>query len=139
MKTRYLDLNYAFPMPAVQVSIGPEGERPSFGPFEAIIDTGADMTVLPLHLLRQAKAHPIGPGQLRGAWGDTHPVVFFAVELEVQDLRLPGVQIAGDATGHEIIVGRNILNKLPLFLDGPEGQTDVLDDAAVKRLRAKRE
>ncbi|MEK7277807.1 MAG: hypothetical protein AAB427_10695, partial [Chloroflexota bacterium] len=69
----------------------------------------------------------------------THPVVFFAVELEVQDLRLPGVQVAGDATGHEIIVGRNILNKLPLFLDGPEGQTEVLDDAAAKRLRARRE
>lgn len=135
MKTRYLDLNYAFPVPALMVSIGPAGERPWLGPFEAIIDTGADMTVLPLPVLRQAKAPPIGPGQLRGPWGDTHPVVFFAVELEVQDLRFPGVQVAGDATGHEIIVGRNILNKLPLFLDGPKQQAEILDDATVKRLR----
>ncbi|MBI4674761.1 MAG: hypothetical protein HY741_24210 [Chloroflexi bacterium] len=28
--------------------------------------------------------------------------------------------------------------KLPLFLDGPEQQTELLDDAVVRRLRARR-
>ena len=36
-------------------------------------------------------------------------------------------------------MSRNILNKLPLFLDGPNEQTEVLDDASVKRLRERRE
>ncbi|HKZ82907.1 MAG TPA: retroviral-like aspartic protease family protein [Anaerolineae bacterium] len=138
MTTRYLDLNYVLPMPALTVSIGRVGERPWLGPIEAVVDTGADMTVLPLPLIRRVKAHPVGKGRLRGPWGDAHPVVFFLVELQIQDLRLPGTQVAGDEAGREIILGRNILNKLPLFLDGPQQQTDLLDDATANRLRERR-
>jgi len=139
MTTRYLSLKYVLPMPALQVSIGRVGERPWLGPFEAVVDTGADITVLPLPLIRRVKVHPVGKGRLRGPWGDAHPVVFFLVELQIQDLRLPGVQVAGDEVDREIILGRNVLNKLPLFLDGPQQQTDVLDDATANRIRTRRE
>jgi len=71
-------------------------------------------------------------------WGDAHPVAFFLVELQIQDARLPGVQVAGDEASREIILGRNVLNNLPLFLDGPQRQTDVLDDAATRWLRDRR-
>jgi len=57
----------------------------------------------------------------------------------VGDVFLPGLYIIGDDTGDEIILGRDVLNKLPLFLDGPEQQTELLDDATLKRLRARRE
>jgi len=133
-----LYLNHVFPIPVLQVSIGPVGEQPWLGPFEAIIDTGADMTVLPLSLIRRVKAHPVGQGRIRGLWGDAHPVAFFLVELQIQDARLPGVQVAGDEASREIILGRNVLNKLPLFLDGPQQQTEVLDDTTANRLRARR-
>ena len=35
-------------------------------------------------------------------------------------------------------MGRNALNKLPLLLDGPEQQTDVLNHQTMKRIRALR-
>lgn len=136
MTTPYL--HHVFPIPVLQVSIGPAGEPPRLGPFEAIIDSGADMAVLPLSLIRRVKAHPVGQGRIRGLWGDAHPVAFFLVELQIQDARLPGVQVAGDEASREIILGRNVLNNLPLFLDGPQRQTDVLDDAATRWLRDRR-
>lgn len=68
-------------------------------------------------------------------WGDEHPVILYIVDLEIDDQVLPGVLVAGDETTDEIILGRNVLNLLPLFLDGPQRQTHLLDDAQVRRLR----
>jgi len=56
----------------------------------------------------------------------------------VSQLLLPDVQVASDEAAEDVILGRNVLNKLPLFLDGPQQQTEVLDDATVQRLRARR-
>lgn len=43
-----------------------------------------------------------------------------------------------DEVGDEIILGRDVLNKLPIFLDGVLQQMDVLDEAVAQRLRPKR-
>lgn len=51
---------------------------------------------------------------------------------------LPGVLVAGDETATEVILGRNVLNLLPLFLDGPHQQTYVVADAIVRRLRLQK-
>lgn len=48
---------------------------------------------------------------------------------------LPGVLVAGDENATEVILGRNVLNLLPIFLDGPQRQTHVLSDAQTRRLR----
>jgi hypothetical protein len=37
-----------------------------------------------------------------------------------------------------VILGRNLLNMLPLFLDGPQQQTHLVDDATLRRLRGRR-
>jgi hypothetical protein len=44
-----------------------------------------------------------------------------------------------DEHGDEIILGRDVLNRLPLFMDGLGQQTDLLDEAAAQRLRAQRQ
>jgi len=33
--------------------------------------------------------------------------------------------VVGDEQGNEIVLGRNVLNKLRLLLNGPVGQSDV--------------
>ncbi len=42
-----------------------------------------------------------------------------------------------DDAGQECIVGRNVLNRLAMLLDGPASQAHVLDDAALARFRAR--
>jgi predicted aspartyl protease len=101
------------------------------------VDTGADATIVPEDIARQLKATPLNPAQLETQWGDVHPVTIYLLDINVGDLRLPGVVVAGDPDSGEIVLGRNVLNKLSLFLDGPAQQTDLLDDATVKRLRAR--
>jgi len=105
---------------------------------EAIVDTGADMTIAPEWMLEQLGAIKAIETALVTQWGERHPVTLYLVDIEINGLRLPGVYIAGDENAADVILGRNVLNKLPLFLDGPEEQAEVLDKTAAKRLRARR-
>jgi len=47
------------------------------------------------------------------------------VDLELDGLRLPSIFVVGDEQGDEIVLGRNVLNKLRLFLDGPANLTEI--------------
>jgi hypothetical protein len=62
------------PIPVCTIYLGVGGEEPEMGPLEAIIDTGADISVIPLGYLRQLRAHPISHGTARGIWGDRRTV-----------------------------------------------------------------
>ncbi|MBI5293119.1 MAG: retroviral-like aspartic protease family protein [Chloroflexi bacterium] len=130
--------SYVPAMPTLVAAFGHGGERPWLGPLDAVIDTGADATIVPEVVLQQLRAIPLNPGQLESQWGDVHPLNIYLVDIEVAQQILPGVVVAGDPATDEIVLGRNVLNKLPLFLDGPKQQTEVLDDAAIQRLRSRR-
>jgi predicted aspartyl protease len=122
----------------LQVTFG-YGAEHRLGPLEAIADTGADATIVPEIIAQQLKAIPLNPGQLETQWGDIHPITIYLLDLEVNKQHLPGIVIAGDPEASEIVLGRNVLNKLSLFLDGPKQHTDVLDEATANRLRARRQ
>ena len=51
----------------------------------------------------------------------------FTVDVGIGRLRLPAVEVVGDDQGKEIVLGRNVLNRLRLLLDGPAGQVETLD------------
>jgi predicted aspartyl protease len=129
--------DYFPPIPVLTVTFGYGGERPWLGPFEVIVDTGADATIVPEDIPLQLKAIPLNPAQIKTQWGDIHSVTMFLLDIQIGDQHLGGIVTAGAPESDEIILGRNVLNKLPLFLDGPRQQSEVLDDATVRRLRAR--
>ena len=135
MTHKYLTRGYTFPIPSLTITFSAPAEQPRVGPVQAIADTGADMTILPTALVQSLRLQPIGYGQLRSQWGELHPTPFYLLDVRVDGLVLPNVQVASDDGTKEVIVGRNVLNKLALLLDGPEQQTDLLDQTAIKRLR----
>ncbi len=138
MKTPYSD-DYTPPIPILRASFGYAGRKPMSESFEALVDTGADATIVPEEIARKLKATPLNPGQLLTQWGDAHPVTIYLLDIQIDKVLLPSVVVAGDSETQEVVLGRNILNKLSLFLDGPSQQTHLLDDATVKRLRARQE
>lgn len=134
----YLTRRYAFPIPTLTIHVGPRGERPWPGPLTALLDTGADMTLMPMSVMHRIQADPSREGRLRTHWGESHLVLFFLVEMEIDGIRLGGIQVAADEITNEIVLGRNVLDKLPLFLDGPQQVAEIVDEVAVKRLRGRR-
>ncbi len=137
MSARY-SADYVPLLPVLPVTSGYGGERPQIGPFDGIVDTGADATIVPEDIPQRLKATPLNPGQLETQWGDVHPVTIYLLDIEIDGHRLPGIIVAGDPESGEVVLGRSVLNTLALFLDGPGRQTDILDDATVKRLRTLR-
>jgi hypothetical protein len=109
-----------------------------FWPYSlAILDSGSDATLVPLAPLLAVGAEETAPGWMVGITGHRQPVALYFVDIYIGELAFPGVRVIADKTAQEIILGRDVLNKLPLFLDGPQQQTTLLDDALVKRLRSR--
>lgn len=133
MSTPYQSQGYIPPIPVLSVRFRQLASSEKTDAFDAIIDTGADMTVAPAQILIDLHAQDIRETNLVSQWGDIHRVVLYLVDIEIKNQVFPGIQVAGDETADEVILGRNFLNKLPLFLDGPQQQMYIVDNPNVRR------
>ncbi|MEI2612347.1 MAG: aspartyl protease family protein [Candidatus Promineifilaceae bacterium] len=109
------------------------------GPFLALLDTGADVTFVPLALLEDIEALEAFSGRVRSHFGESRPVQLYVVAFQVENLALASSYVVADEDGDDIILGRDVLNKLPLFLDGASQQTNLLNDVMVNRIRNRRQ
>ena len=136
MSTPY-HAGYQPPFPQLTVVLHAGDDH--LGPYTALLDSGADTTLIPSSWLEEIGAMEGERARIRSHFGEYQPVRLYVVDIQVQDFLLPGTYVAGNDVSDEIILGRDVLNRLSLFLDGPQQRGEVLDDAIVKRLRARRE
>jgi len=114
-------------MPVLEIRLGYPGESLSLGPLVGIVDTAADGSLVPLDLIERLDAPFVDDVSLRSQWGEWRRVHLFTVDIGIDSLRLPAIEIVGDDRGDEIILGRNVLNKLRLLLDGLAATTHVME------------
>jgi predicted aspartyl protease len=120
MKTPY-SKDYNPPAPILPVSLAAPEEAPQIGPLMALVDTGADGTFIPTAFLEQLDAPIEYTTNVRTHIGERLRRVFIhQIDLLINSIRLPNVEVISDDWGSEIIIGRNVLNKLELLLDGPQ-------------------
>ncbi|MBI5652448.1 MAG: hypothetical protein HZC40_18675 [Chloroflexi bacterium] len=124
MKLPY-DVSYHPPFPAVSIRIHnePRGLRTEF--LNGLTDTGADGSLVPIEHLRAIRAPAVMDKRIKSHWGELRAVQLFVVDLEIANIRLPAVLVVGDEQGNEIIIGRDVLNKLRLLLDGPANILEI--------------
>ncbi len=123
MKFDYL-VSYFPAIPALQIRLGFPEEALKIGPLDAIVDTGADGTLVPQALIDELNAPLVNQVRVRSHWGEWRTVLVFTIDIDIAGLRLPAVEVAGDP-GQEVVLGRNVLNLLRLFLDGPARRTTL--------------
>ncbi|MEZ4861607.1 MAG: retroviral-like aspartic protease family protein [Caldilineaceae bacterium] len=112
-------------MPTMDVTLIEPGSGASLGPIRALVDTGADGTLAPDHLLEQIGAVAIGRGRLRWLWDESRHVQIYLVRLEIGPHVLRSAHVAGVPRGTEFILGRNVLNHLVFTIDGPAGVIEL--------------
>lgn len=117
---------YFPPMPVMDVWIATPTDQNWIGPFTAIIDTGADFTLVPLSLLLPLNPPVVRPATLSSQWQEEHSVYVYEIDLRLGDLTLPVIDIAGDPFSKEVLLGRNVLNRLDIRLQGPAHITHLL-------------
>jgi predicted aspartyl protease len=116
---------YTLPFPTLQLTLEVP-DLTSSVVYTSIVDTGADMTMVPISILKQLAAPPIDEVRLRSHWGESTSFITYLVDVRLTTGVLPGVEVVGDPHGDEILLGRNILNTLMLFVDGPKQTTSIL-------------
>jgi predicted aspartyl protease len=81
---------------------------------------------VPIDVVRQLRAGAVTLKTLRGYTGSRRSVRTYLVDVEVGPITLPGIEIVGDEAADEVLLGRDVLNKLRMLLDGPGRQIHVL-------------
>lgn len=118
--------DYRPPIPAVQISLGLPGQEPTLGPLLAIVDTGADATLVPLAYVKKIGAPKVDTGYLRSQWGERRAVFIYAIALQIGSRRFAVIWAVGDDSSNEIVIGRNVLNQLCMLLDGPAATLELV-------------
>lgn len=128
MTTIAYSQDYYPPAPVLRVSLAVPEEPPRLGPYVALVDTGADGTFVPASYLEELGVPVIYMTNVRSHLGEmAHRVPIHRVDLILsRSICLPGIHVVGDDWSDQIIIGRNVLNRLRLLLDGPREITKIL-------------
>jgi predicted aspartyl protease len=103
-------------------------DRPVSIESPGLIDTGADTTLAPVTHLLRVDSSELYRARLRSHWGELRSVSVYLVDLIVAGHVLPGVEVVGDDLTNDVLLGRNVLNRLILLLDGPSGDVEILSN-----------
>jgi len=121
------DISKSPPFPCIRVEVGPLRGSASSIPNDAKVDTGAAGTIIPTRLAKQLGLLPLGESVLVKAFDPSIPArylpayyVILAVGTTKMELKVLAIQRS------EVLLGRDVLNKLKLLLDGPSETLDIL-------------
>ena len=112
------DNNYDPAAPVVPVGLSPSGEAEARQQVQALLDSGADVTMIPVDILLNAGARFVERRQMRGVVGESVKVNLYLTAVHVGNHTLHGIRAIGMASGSESIVGRDVLNQLEINLNG---------------------
>jgi len=125
MKFAYSQL-YVPPAPLLKVQFGTPEEMRFTAMVDGMVDTGADMTVAPLKLMRAIRATVGGLQSIRSQWGEARAVKIYMVDVKVEGINFPGIWVVGDEHSQEVVLGRNLLNRMKITLDGLTEQLEIV-------------
>jgi predicted aspartyl protease len=121
------------PAPVIPIRLSIPGEPAASGEFHALIDTGSDFTLVPLRYLLAINAPETRSAFVRGLFSKRQLTTLYLVDIHLSIGVLSGYEVIGIGEtddgfdDEEIILGRNILNRLYLFLNGPGAETHLLE------------
>ncbi len=111
------DLAYIPAMPTVQIQIGRPDSVASFS-LSALVDSGADATMIPVSFLEEIAAKKRRRVSIRGISGRRAGANLYTVSLQFAHYKRQRIDVVGNADTDEVIIGRDVLNHLVVTLDG---------------------
>ncbi len=121
MKAPYSE-RYDPPAPVVEIKVkSPRGKVVNL---EALIDSGADITVFPRELLDELDLLPGSSVLVEGYDGSLEEHYSYFIEIEIEGVTESMVEAI---TGRDMLLGRNFLNKLDVILKGKEREVEIFD------------
>lgn len=119
------DTDYVPPAPHLEIRLAGPDEAFRMAPLTVLVDTGADATIVPFHYIEPLGEQIDNRKYLRSQWGERRIVDVYLLDVQVGDHRLPLIEIVADERGTEAILGRSVLNRLTMVLDGPQQVLEI--------------
>lgn len=119
--------DYAPVAPVLPVSFVARSTGQASPAQEGLVDTGSDITVVPVTLLDSIGALPGIVRTAVGLWGGRCNVTLYNVDVNIGQHIIRYVDVIGSPEREEIILGRNLINELVLLLDGPNATLELIE------------
>lgn len=119
------DLSFLPPAPVLEIEIDGYDKERGKQRVLALIDSGADATLVPLSVLETVGATFKDTVWMRGITGRRVEVDLYHTGIRVGTKLINGVAVVGTPATSDAVIGRDVLNQLVVTLDGP-GETTVL-------------
>lgn len=118
------DRSYNPSIPIVEIKIGQSWTTPLL-PLTALVDSGADVTIIPLRYLRQVGARRERKSWLTGVTDVRTQIDIYTVALSFGPFAFDDIEVAAGKYNNEIIVGRDLLNQFIVTLDGLASTVEI--------------
>ncbi len=118
------------PTPVITITLLDETTGLAIANLTALVDTGADGTLVPLKILQDAG---FNPNRQRKRFYTAQPgqpfemVSGYSVLLQIGGFELSDVDVYASRTITDIILGRDVLNRLIFTYDGPQKVLEIIN------------
>lgn len=118
------DNNFIPAMPIAQIVVR---HREKQVRLSALLDSGADGTMIPRRILQEINAPYQEQLVMRGVTGESEIVDTYLVVIEIGPYTTYGIQAIFIGDYEEAIIGRDVMNNLVITLDGLAQETIIAD------------
>ena len=124
------DYNDVYELSAPVIPIAVDGYDASKPPIivPAFVDSGSDGTLLPKDILDAVGAEYEDTVRLRGVTGGVQQLDRYTVRIFVEREIIHAISAVATTAGSEALIGRDVLNRLVVTLNGPAGATEMQID-----------
>ncbi len=114
--------DYQPPAPVVAVTVRWRDQQLNLS---ALVDSGADATMLPADVLQRIGAEYVESRRVRGISGIAYTADLYTVILQIGPYEVAGIRVVSLRQNSEAIIGRDMLNQLIVTLDGIGGVVEI--------------
>jgi predicted aspartyl protease len=108
------------PGPYVHVKVGRVDAIETTVIVPALIDSGADRTVIPMSLARDLALAQAGVIEARGLNQISSTMPVYVVRIGIADVPMVPIDVLGADGEPYVLLGRDVLNRYHITLDGPQ-------------------
>ncbi|WP_176233699.1 pepsin/retropepsin-like aspartic protease family protein [Candidatus Hakubella thermalkaliphila] len=125
-ESKYDSDNFKPPAPIIRCSVSNPASPLKTEPVTVIglVDSGAGITCIPLEVIRELDLKPVDVRTIYAYDGTGERKVIYSAGVHLPTSESPIIRVVGTEDDHALI-GRDILNKWKLILNGPQEQLIV--------------